>query len=61
MLVFFDIHNDLGCPLVPKGIEIPSQMGYLIQSSEATVVPHVSMNIPIRNLRRILLTGPPNY
>ena len=47
MLVYFYIHPDLGCPLVPKSLEIPRQMGYLTQSFEATVVPHESTNLPI--------------
>ena len=35
-------------------LEIPRQMGYANQYSEATVVPHERINLPIGNMRRIL-------
>ena len=54
MLEYLDIHPNLGCLLVPKSLEIPRQMGYPTQSSEATVVPYESMNVPIGNVCRLL-------
>ena len=54
MLEFCNIHPNMGCPLAPKSLEIPRQMGYLNQSYEVSDVPHDSINVIIGNVRSLL-------
>ena len=42
------------CPLFPKSLGIPRQMGYLTQLFEATVVSRENTNSPIDNVHRLL-------
>ena len=42
----YNIHPNLGYPLVTKSLEMPHQMFYLNQSCEAYDVPHESVNFP---------------
>ena len=54
MLGSYNIHPGLGCPLVPKSIEIPRQMRYLTKYYESSDVPHDIISLPIFNVRRLL-------
>ena len=56
MLEYCDIHPDLWCPLIPKNLDIPRQIGYLNQSYKVSDVTDDSMNLPIRNVRRLIWT-----
>ena len=46
MLESFEIHPNLGYPLVPKILEVPRQMEYRTKSYEASDVPHDRINLP---------------
>ena len=56
-----NIYPDVGYPLSPKILEIPRQMGYLIQRFEASTVPNEIISSPIGNFHSLSQNGQPPH